>query len=179
MTLSPEFLSELFTQIVSQDETYQEAVRIVRANSYGKIWLIGGFLYRTLASQLYGVKKPSKDFDFIVERAEHKLILPESWKVTVNRFGNPKFVGTFEIDFVTLNRVHSIMRRGVEPNIQNFLNGVPLNIHSLVYDVDNEEVIGNIGISALERKVVSVCNPEMAIDTEEIYQTLPLKNKKK
>jgi len=47
-------LSELFADIVSENETFNVALHIVKENSLdGKIWLIGGFLYRNLVNSLY------------------------------------------------------------------------------------------------------------------------------
>ena len=164
MELDAGQLTGIFKEVI-QDEQAQQAIEIVRKNSQGRIWIIGGFVYRTLARKLYGgIEKPVKDYDFIVEQPNPAIELPDGWKRTLNHFGNPKFVGDFQIDFVPLRMVYSILKRGVPATIENYLNGTPLNVESIAYDVAGERVIGDTGISALERRVVAVNNPDMAKD---------------
>ncbi len=149
--------TQLFLDGVKDNKEFYKAIELVKYNSSGKIWLIGGFLYRTIASQLYGAPKPEVDFDFILETATEYLTLPEGWSIQQNRFGNPKFVnGKTSIDYVPLNKVYSITSRNLSPTIDNFLTGVPLTIQSIAYDVSESKVIGEVGIDALRRRVVEV-----------------------
>lgn len=149
-------------------EKYKEfntALEIVKRNSEGKIWLIGGFVYRGIASQIYGISKPEIDLDFIVEKNSKEYSLPENWVISKNRFGNPKFVNEFtkeEIDFVPINNIYSIKQRNLEPTIENYLSGVPLNVQSIVFDISKKEIIGNVGIQAIKDKVVKVNDIEFA-----------------
>lgn len=53
-----------------------EAYDVVRKNSSGKIWLIGGTLCRGLSEILYGIKNEGCDFDFIVEEGVGEFDLP-------------------------------------------------------------------------------------------------------
>jgi hypothetical protein len=138
---------------------FEEALSIVKANSFENVWLIGGSVYRTIASQLYGISKPDMDFDFIIERpiSVKDFNLPEKWTVSANRFGNPKLIGpTQNIDFVPLKNVYSIKHRHLKPSIDAYLIGVPLTVQSIVFDVRKNIIIGNIGIRALEMKLVEV-----------------------
>jgi hypothetical protein len=138
---------------------FTEALDIVRKNSTGKIWLIGGFVYRTIANQLYGAPKPDVDLDFIVEIPVQEFNMPVDWKIYRNSFGNPKLVnGKKQIDYVPLRNVYSILQRNIEPTIENFLTGAPLTIQSIVYDVNANNVIGNIGINALQKRIVEINN---------------------
>ncbi|HLD05561.1 MAG TPA: hypothetical protein VJG90_07610 [Candidatus Nanoarchaeia archaeon] len=59
-------LLPLFKRALQDNPTYEEALEIVRKNSTGKIWIIGGFVARNIAYQLYGHPEPNSDFDFIV-----------------------------------------------------------------------------------------------------------------
>lgn len=171
MELKAEQLAEIFKEVI-QDKQAQQAVEIVRRNSQGKIWVIGGFVYKSLARKLYGKPEAdSKDYDFIVEQRNSEIVLPDGWKRTLNHFGNLKFVGDFPIDFVDLRMVYSILRRKIPATIENYLNGTNLNVESIVYDVDEERVIGNVGISALERRVVAVNNLDMAKDIAWVFFT--------
>lgn len=143
---------------------YNEAYQIVKRNSSGKIWLIGSFVFRTIAHQMYGAEKPEDvDLDFIVERPAENFNLPPGWKAKKNRFGNPKFVnGRTQIDYVPLKNIYSILKRGLAPTIENFLTGVPLNVQSLAFDTQEEKIVGERGIDSLKRKVVEVVDLDLA-----------------
>lgn len=141
----------------------QEAVNIVRKNSSGKIWLIGGFVYRNIASIMYGTQKPKVDLDFIVEIPINKFNLPEGWIIQRNKFGNPKFVnGEKMIDYVPLRSIYSIISRDMEPTIYNYLSGTPLTVQSIAYDLQEKKIIGNTGINSLINRIVAVNNLEFA-----------------
>lgn len=148
---------DLFLEGIKDCEEYPEAVEIVKRNSSGNIWLIGGMVFRTLASQLYGSPKPEVDLDFVIEKANSTILLPTGWAERKNRFGNPKFVnGEKQIDFIPLNAIYSINSRGLEPIIENYLSGVPLTMQAVIYDVINNRLIGEKGIDAIKRRVVEV-----------------------
>ncbi len=149
--------THLFLDGTKDNPRLNEVLEIVKSNSSGKIWLIGGFVYRTIASQLYGIPKPEVDFDFIVEKTTEHFTLPKDWSVQQNRFGNPKLVHeNNNIDYVPLDKVYSITSRNLPPTIENFLVGVPLTIQSIAYDVYENQIIGEMGIDALRRRVIEV-----------------------
>jgi hypothetical protein len=157
-------ITQLFLEAVKDNVDFKDAIKIIRKNSQGNFWLIGGFVYRNIASLLYGVEKPAVDLDFIIENSTNELLLPNSWEKKFNRYGNLKFVRNdgLEIDFVPLTNIHSIIRRGLPATIENFLTGTPLNIQSIVYDVKHNKVEGDIGIKALFEKKVFINNREQA-----------------
>ncbi len=151
MDVTGDFLSGV------DDSVFLDVLGVVEGNCVGGFWLIGGFVYRTLASVWYGVARPVVDLDFLVERPVDVFDLPEGWVVKKNRYGNPKLVsGGLVVDYVPLNNVYSILKRGVEPSIESFLSGVPLNVQSIAYDCVQRKVIGNVGIKALVDRVVCV-----------------------
>ena len=134
----------------------------MKDNSFGKIWLVGGFLYKNIASSLYSSQKSTKDFDLVVEEAKSNLLLPEGWKITTNHFDGIKFVnGKKKIDFMPLANLYYIKNNHLSHCINNFLEGGGLNIHCLAYDILGEKVVGDVGIKALEDKVISAYNLEM------------------
>jgi hypothetical protein len=156
------------------DEDFQEALRIVGENSLGKIWLIGGFLYKNIASALYGSKKSTKDFDLIVEEAKGDLVLPEGWRRTSNHFNGIKFVnGKKQIDFIPLADFYYIKSKGLNPNIDNFLEGGGLNIHCLAYDILEGRLLGDAGINSLRERVISAYNLEMLEHGARLYGKTP------
>lgn len=158
-------LTNLFLKTVYNSAEFKEAVDLVRKNSSGNIWLIGSFLYQNLAAELYGLtKKKAKDIDFIVENPADKIILPNNWIEEKTGYNNPKFIKNdgLIIDLVPLNNINSIISRGLSSTIENYLTGTPLNIQSIVFDVNNSKIFGNIGIKALIDKTVAVNDLEQA-----------------
>ena len=155
--------TELFLKGTRDSEDFYEAMAIARRNSSGRIWLIGGFVFRTIASQLYGVPMPKVDLDLLIERPAYGFNLPGGWAERKNRFGNPKLIGkNKEIDYVPLGNVHTLLVRKLGPTIENFLSVVPLTIHDLVFDVYSNEIIGTRGMDAIRRKVVEVADRDSA-----------------
>ena len=159
------FITEL-----DKDERFVEAVKIIRDNSHGKIWMIGGGVYRPIAANLYGTPLPAVDRDFIVEEIKLPFKLPPGWIVGRNRHGNPKFIleGTKRsIDYVPIDTTHSIVARGIEPTIENYLSGTPLTVQSVAYDVLSKQVIGDVGLHTISEKRVRVNNYAEAIHGSE------------
>ena len=153
-------LAEQLRELLEKNECYQEALKIVKSNFHGKVWLIGGAVYKTL---LFKNCNQTKDFDFIVESPNKEIVLPEGWRIKNNRFGTLKFVSEMkEIDFVPLKEVIHIKSKGLEATIENYLAYTPLNIHSIAYDIKKKKLLGEIGIAALEEKVIRVNDFEMA-----------------
>lgn len=155
--------TESFLKVANTFPEFKEAVEIVKSNSKGNIYLIGGFVCRSIIQDLYNVPMSKDvDLDFIVEE-EQDIKLPTNWTKTINSYGNPKLIGPrYDIDYIPLKSIHSILRRNLEPTIENFLSGTPLNVQSIVYDVTNNKVIGDIGIKAILEKRVAVNNKEQA-----------------
>lgn len=174
MELPNEKLIEIINNSILPDKDFQEALDIARANSSGKIWLIGGFLYKNLAHSLYGSKKSTKDFDLIVEKANSRLVLPENWIAKENHFSSPKFIsGGKQIDFIPLSNIYYIKTKSLVPCINNYLEAGGLNIHCLAYDILEKKVLGSIGIKALEQRIISVYNLEMLEHQARIYGKIP------
>ena len=155
--------SSLFADWAQKHDGYQEALEIVRQNSSGTIWLMGGFLYRNLVSELYGTPAHQTDFDFLVEKRNDTLTLPAGWVRMQNRWANPKLVHDDKsIDLVPLDTVYSINYRGLDAHLEHYLSGTPLNIHSLVYDIAEKNIIGEAGLKSLREKKVRVNHLELA-----------------
>lgn len=163
MKINKKELLAIVHEKILQDENFNEALEITKKNSSGKIWLIGGFLYRNIVNELYGTcKKVAKDFDLVVERANERIILPEGWKKRTNHFGNPELSNSrYEIDFIPLDNIYYIKKNKLKPSIENHLKGSVFNVQYIAYDIFNKKIIGNIGIKAIEDRTVGVYNLEM------------------
>lgn len=171
MNLSLDFLSEDFARKAYADPRFREAIDIASQNSRGRIWLIGGFLYKSLIKTVYGFDVPAKDFDFVVENVRGKLDLPEGWTSRTNRFGNPELNGTAQIDLIPLGNILYLRKKGLDPTIANYISSVNLNICAMAFDLRNEEIINGGGIEALEEMVIGVHNLEMAEISAKMYNT--------
>jgi hypothetical protein len=155
---------KVIQKILKSDLIYQQALAIVKKNSKGNIWLVGGYLFRNLASELYHLLKPDiLDLDFIVEQAREQVEIPLGWEIKVNRFGTKRFIkGNLRIDFITIPAIHSLVRRNLPFSIENYLTGVPLTVQALAYDPTNNKLVGGVGVKALLDKTVSINNQEEA-----------------
>ena len=150
-------ISKIFKLAIKDNRSFEEALEVVKANSRGFVYLIGGFLYRNIAHELYGTPKPEMDMDFIVEERQPEIRLPLGWGLQKNRFGNPKMTSSRgNIDIVPIHTVYQIETRGLEPTIWNFLAGTPLTNQAIAYDVNEGIVIGDSGIRALLDKTVGI-----------------------
>jgi hypothetical protein len=153
--------TQSFLKVANTYPEFKEALEIIKKNSKGKVWLIGGFVCRSIIQDLYGIPMSKDvDLDFIIEKPQ-EIKVPVDWKIEKNSYGNPKLVGPiFEIDYIHLNNIHSIIRRNLKPTIENFLSGTPLNVQSIVFDVTENKVIGDIGIKSIQEKIIAINNVE-------------------
>lgn len=153
--ITVDYLTESLLTSLNRDDLFNTALDITRGNSYGKLWLIGGYLYKTLIRNLYGLSVFEADFDFLVESPSSGVVVPDDWKIMRNKFGNPEFVkGNITIDFVPLKTFYSICMYRLEPTIENYLNTVPLTVQSIAFEVNDRMLIGDVGISAIRSKTV-------------------------
>jgi len=166
-----EFTSENLGKILiarlRDNKNFDEIISIVNNNSKGNIFLVGGTVSRTLASELYGGKQKNHDFDFVVDVLNDKLKIPKGWTVTHHKFNNPTFKkDDVEIDIFPLSDLQYIKNNNLEPTIENFLAGVPFSIQALVFDIKHERLIGKDGIEALKNRKFKVHNIESAKEVE-------------
>ena len=164
-------LPRLFKYATRDDSSFLDALAIVKANSSGKIWLTGSYLYRLLASYLYpqGMDlrywRFSTPMDFMVDTFV-ELRIPEGWGKSSSVEGNTAFfrkessVPAFYI--LPLANVPSIRATGAEVTIENYLREAPLTVQSLAYDIYQQRLLGEVGIRALLEKSVGVHHVEAA-----------------
>jgi hypothetical protein len=163
-------LVEIFQPFLS-NPAFKETLHLVEQNSQGKIWIIGGFVYKNLISALYGTTPYEYDIDFIVEHKNKDLKQVDGWKIESNTYLNPNYVRNGnKMSFTDIH--HTIRATGFRgPTIEDFIIDTPLTIQSIAYDIIDKKMIGEIGIKALYEKVVRINNR----DQTELY--IKLKNK--
>jgi len=156
-------VTALFIEGTQDNPDFHEVVEIIRSNTTGNVWLIGGFVFRSIVRAWYGKEGAKADFDFLVENPASTIVFPNSWEKNTNSYGNPKFVRRdgLEVDFVPL---HTVRRQGLPATIESFLKGTPLTVQSIMYNVERQQIEGPIGIRALHDKIVRVNDLEEARD---------------
>lgn len=156
--------TQLFLEGIKAISWFDEALDIVKRNSSGRIYLIGGGVYRSIANKLYRTPvSEGTDLDFIVEHAAEELELPSGWESKKTRFGSRRLVsGKRQIDFIRMKEVYFIVSRRQEPVIENYLAGTSLSVQSIAYDFQGREVLGSNGIDSIRRRIVAVNDPEVA-----------------
>lgn len=165
-------LAKLFLRAMKRDPFSKETLEIVANNSSGNVWFVGGYVFRTLARELYGSAEPAPDIDIIVARYHGPPRLPRGWKSVTNRYGNPKFKREgCKIDLIPIRNITRIKQKGLAPTIRNYLAGTPLTIQSLAFDVRNNRVVGAEGVRALKARTVGVHNRDEAQAWAETYNT--------
>jgi hypothetical protein len=158
-----ESLGKMLINRLKENKNFNEIISIVKSNSQGNIYLVGGTVSRTLASILYGGKQKNQDFDFVVDKLNSNLDVPHNWKVSYHKFGNPTFKkDDIEIDIFPLSDHQYIKKNKLEPTIENFLAGVPFSIQALVFDIKQEKLIGKDGIESLKTRKFKVHNVDSA-----------------
>lgn len=70
-----------------ESEIFLEVLELARQNSEGKIWLMGGFLYKNIAAALYGGETYTNDIDLIVEKRNKVLKQVTNWSIETNSYG--------------------------------------------------------------------------------------------
>ena len=166
----------IFEDFLKTHREFQEVFEIAKRNSsgygrrsHGRIWIIGGFVYRPIIKSLYGeIPEPLEiDIDFLIERSPKKrdLYLPDEWGPKITDYGNLYLVkGNTRIDLNYLKNFHSIIARRLQPEFGHFFTGTPMGVQAIAYDLTDKSagVRGKIGIEALRDRIVRVNNLEEA-----------------
>ena len=79
-------MKHLVTQLIDKLRSYkdfEEAIKAIRKNSYGPIFLVGGKVYRTLSEIIHGgdFKATSVDWDALVMGEVKMNYVPRGWEV--------------------------------------------------------------------------------------------------
>jgi len=154
-------LEEKF-KLYLEDPIFLEILELVKQNSKGKIWLMGGFLYRNLVSALYGGEIYNYDIDFIVEQRNEILKEILGWEIQTNNYGVQNYVRKRnKMSFTDIRK--AIRVSGLKnPTIEEFIKETPFDVQSIAYDLNENKIIGETGIEALKNKTVKINNKEQA-----------------
>lgn len=157
-----------YKQEIRKDEMFEKVIEIGRKNSLGKLWIVGGYVYRKIIEKIYG-NKTSRDFDvidvdFLAEQLNMRQpYVPEGWELKITDYTNPYLVkDNYRVDLNDMRNFHSILVRNLSPRISHFFTGTPLNIESIAWDCDEKNIFGKRGIESISRRVVKVNNMKEA-----------------
>jgi hypothetical protein len=155
-------ITKYFLGAFEDDDSAKEAVDLVKRNSSGKIWLVGGYVYRKIVEELYCRKQKIKDIDLVIEHPHKNLDLSAGWNIYYNRHGNPKLKnGELVIYYIPLASIVRYFTGSSKPNMDDFFKGNLLNVQSLAYDFEREKVIGDVGICSILEQTVRFHKPEI------------------
>lgn len=151
-------LTGLFQHIIHETNV-QEILDILSHNTSGNLYLVGGFVYRSLALRLQGKEFGTlPDLDFVTDKIDFKSI-PKEWKVGNNKYGGLKITtARFSIDIDEFRHHVNIKHLSLPHTVNSYLLAVPLNIQSIAYDVRNKNILGDIGIESLNERKICVNN---------------------
>lgn len=72
-------ITEKAIALIESHELWQDAINIARRNCYGRVYLVGGALYKTLAAVIHDFEPPPiKDFDFLIDGVPDRIWLPQN-----------------------------------------------------------------------------------------------------
>lgn len=149
------------TRLLEEQPGWLEMVRVVRANSRGRRWLIGSAVFQRLAHILYEAPLPDSDYDFLVEKGVRTPKRLPGWCIKKNRYGNPKWVkGGLSFDLVPLAFVHPIRLHRRKPSLQNYLRHTPLTVQSIAFDTSTHQLHGRRGLQSIFSQTLSVNDSE-------------------
>ncbi len=150
--------SDIIKKAIKEDPDFQRSLELVRKNSNGKIWVMGSFVFRNIASKVYNLPKPIiKDYDFVVE----KMVISPEMKYSLNHFGGLKIDnGLKKTDIWELKETYLIKKNNLNPTIENCLKTASLNIQSIAYDIEENKIIGETSLRGIIDKKILANNIE-------------------
>lgn len=155
-------MKDKFREIIKfylKDPVFIEVFNLVKINSEGKVYLMGGFLYKNIANYLYGEKKVyNYDIDFFVDKRNNEILPVKGWKIEKNSYGHENYIReNNRMSFTEIGK--SIRVSKIKPEtVESFIRETPLNIQSIAYDLEGDKIIGEEGINAIINKKICINN---------------------
>ena len=167
--------SQIVSRYIKDNTNFQEIfTKIKQICPSEKIWLIGGQVFRPILKEIYDIPfKQSSDFDIITEQKTDpkKLSIFKDWEINQTSLGSPRLTkGEQQIDLIFLDEAvnpkdkDNIKKMFTQDKLSSYLSRVPLNIQSMVFDLDTQEIVGDIGIKAIEDKKIFINNIDECLE---------------
>jgi len=156
-------VNEIFENSIRSLSWFPVVRDIAVRNSLGRIWILGGFVYRNIIKEIYGNPQLPEpvDVDFLLEKKPvgGDLYLPEEWNPKMTDYGNlGLMMGNLKISLNYLFNFRSLLTRNLEPTLENLFRTIPLNVQGIVYSLEDRCISGFRGISAIKRRKVRINN---------------------
>jgi hypothetical protein len=152
-------LSDLFRARIGGHPEFLEAVDIVKRNTIGNAWMVGKVIFKTLTSQTDGpLEQIDPTLNFVIEEKTSIEHLPQNWSTIRTRRGWAFLNMDRVIRLSPLSTLYLVEKKGLPPTIDSYFFGVPLTVHALAYDIWKNRLVGDIGLEAIDKRVVSVNN---------------------
>ncbi|MBU2615802.1 MAG: hypothetical protein KKC19_01740 [Nanoarchaeota archaeon] len=138
-TLRKEY-GKIFREAFMEDPWYDKVLEIGRRNVDGGLYLIGGYVHRSIIKKLYGTDFPEGivDFDFASEMLSRTPYAPRGWKHRRTSFGNPCL--ETEGCKVDLNGLNNFKDVG-SPTIHELIRIAPMDVQMLAWNCEEEELV--------------------------------------
>jgi len=138
-------------------------------------YLVGGTLIFGLTKDLYGSEAPKQDIDLAVKSIDLDK-LPKEWIVKKHHpkglpkenFGYRIDTGKEEVDIILFDNHYP--GKG-EPGIDSYLKNVPFSFHSIAFDLDKSELVGDVGIKSIVERKAWVNNKDLLSEDKGYWQS--------
>jgi len=158
-TTSPAFLSSLSTiKFTFLNAGHVPGSAMILLEAEGKRVLYTGDIKLQTTKLIKGINYDLKDIDIMIKDNidRNKIVTPHGWSRIKTHLGGLRFKkGKEEIDIWSLEG-EPMFWDGKEYALQKYLEGVPLTIQSLAYDVDKKIAYGEVGFKALLNKKIEI-----------------------
>jgi len=138
-TLRKEY-GKIFREAFIEDPWHDKVLEIGRKNVDGSLYLIGGYVHRSIIKKLYGTEFPEGvvDFDFASETLSRTPYTPRGWKHRRTSFGNPCLeTEDCKVDLNSLNNFKDVE----SPTISELIRIAPMDVQMLIWDCEKEELV--------------------------------------
>lgn len=147
---------------------YREVLSGVIAASRGAVYLIGGFVYRSISECMYGTPRSVQhDMDFCIDGTVNAAMLRRCFSSVVrhSRYDAFRIVHRgIKADVFELRNFVDVVKHNLPASIHTYLKSVPLSVQSIAYDTRSCRIIGDEGMSSILKAEVSVNNPDKLLD---------------
>jgi hypothetical protein len=158
-----------FQQFLASNPQYLEARELFDINPAKNHWLGGGFIYRNLLRMVHGLQQiPDADLDVLVDTGKpgpkEPLNVPSGWMEEKTGFGCPRLITATgrQIDYIYLDEIVDLRINKLEYTVENFLTITPLTIQSVIYNIEQQKLMGDLGIEAIANKEIKINFPRRA-----------------
>lgn len=143
-------------------EELKEIIELISKICDGNIYLVGGYLYKTIISDYYNIEFPKCDIDFLIDgtiNCDKLLQVFHSWQF--NKHGGIKVCHNGRvIDIFELKNYILIKQKNLKPSIQNYLKEVPFSVQSIAFDIKNGILLESGAFADIKNKIITINNQE-------------------